>query len=100
MDLQFFKENFDKFLADAKVQVESIQNDVQSAPQILNETIENVKFQSQDLIAKLQSTSQEVLKGDFLKKDYSADVQNAISGAQDLVNKAFDSIKEAIEKAK
>ena len=100
MDLQFFKENFDKFLADAKVQVESFQNDVQSVPQFVNETLENVKLQSEDLIGKLQSTSQEVLKGDFLKKDFSTEIQNAVSSAQAVVNNAFDSIKEAIEKAK
>lgn len=98
--LDFLKKNIDQLVADVKTQAASIQNDIK----ILPETIQQLAANSQVLLGearmKFEAVSDDLLKGDLFKKDYTPEIQKVVVELQTSVTKMLDSIKNAIEKAK
>ena len=94
------KNNLNQLLADAKIQIESVKNDFR----VLPETVAQIASNSQVLMGQarmqVEAVSDEILKGDFFKKDYKPEVQRVVTELQTSVVKMLDSIKNAIQKAK
>jgi|GEM_PF-3681174 len=99
-NFQFFKENLDKFVQDAKVQVESLQNDIKVLPETVQQILANSQVLLGEARVKFEALSDEVIKGDFLKKDYRPEIEKVVVELQTSVSRMFDSIKDAINKAK
>ncbi len=99
-NFNFIKGNLDQLVSDAKVQIESIKNDIR----ILPETLEQIAANSQVLMGQarmqIESVSDDLLKGKFFNKDYQSEIKHVVVELQTSVTKMLDSIKNAIEKAK
>ncbi|MCO5233660.1 MAG: hypothetical protein LC105_07835 [Chitinophagales bacterium] len=99
-NLESFKKNWDLFISDVKIQVESVKNDIK----VLPETIEQLASNSQVLLgqakAQLQTISAEFQNGNLLKKDFKPQIKKVTVELQTAVIKMLDSVKHAIEKAK
>lgn len=99
-NLEFIKNNIEQLIADVKVQVSSIQNDIK----VLPETVQQIAANSQVLLGEARMTfeavSDEFVKGELFKKDYKPEIQKVVVELQSSVTKMLDSIKNAIEKAK
>ncbi len=99
-NLEFIKKNIEQLVADVKVQVSSIQNDIK----VLPETVQQLAANSQVLLGearmKFESVTDEFVKGDLFKKDYKPEIQRVVTELQTSVTKMLDSVKNAIEKAK
>lgn len=99
-NFDFIKKNAEQLIADAKIHVASIQNDIK----VLPETVQQLAANSQVLLGearmKFEAVSDDLLKGDLFKKDYKPEIQKVVVELQTSVTKMLDSIKNAIEKAK
>jgi archaellum component FlaC len=99
-NFQFFMDNFDKLMEDAKVQVESLSNDLKDLPM----TVETLLIKGQEQLheAKEQAEllSAKVISGEVFKKDYKPELQKVVSELETATHQIFASIKTAIENAK
>ena len=99
-NLQFFMENFDKFLEDTKIQVESLGNDLKDLPESLQQTARGVEEQVASITERIPAASRELLSGALLKRDLRPELSQAVSHLEMEVDELFTRIKSAIEKAK
>lgn len=99
-NLQFFRENFDKFLEDAKVQVESLTNDFKDIPDGIQETLAQFQQELPHLGEKFATASRNVLNGTLVNKDFRPALQEIVSHLEKEVDNIYVRIKSAIEKAK
>lgn len=99
-NLQFFRENFDKFLEDAKIQAESLSNDLKDIPESLQQTAQQVQEQVAHLSENLSAASKDLFSGELLQKDFRPELQQVVSHLEMEVEELFTKIKSAIDKAK
>jgi predicted transcriptional regulator len=99
-NLQFFRENFDKFLEDAKIQAESLGNDLKDIPETIQQTAQQIHEQVSHLSDNISSASQELFSGELLKKDFRPELQQVVTKLEMEVEELFTRIKSAIDKAK
>lgn len=98
--IDFIKNNLDQLIADTKVQLESIQNDIKVLPETIQQIAANSQVLMSEARTKLESVADGFINGDLLKKDYKPEIQKVVVELQTSVTKILDSIKKAIEKAK
>ena len=99
-DFKFFIDNFDKLMADAGIQVESLTNDLKALPETLEQTIANVQVQAEAIKEKVEATTQQLLSGELLQQDFRPELQKIVADVEEKVDAVFTEIKSAIERAK
>jgi predicted nucleic acid-binding Zn-ribbon protein len=99
-NLQFFRENFDKFLEDARIQAESLSNDLKDIPESLQQTVQQVQEQVAHLSENLSAASKDLFTGKLLQKDFRSELQQLVSHLETEMEELYSRIKSAIDKAK
>lgn len=99
-NFKFFVDNFDQLLDDAKVQVESLSNDLKELP----ETVQGLLAEGQEKlhVAREQADllKTQILTGEIFQKDYKPEIQKVVSELETATQQIFESIKTAISNAK
>jgi hypothetical protein len=99
-DFKFFIDNFDKLLADAGIQVESLTNDLKALPATLEQTIANVQVQAEAIKEQVDATTQQLLSGELFQQDFRPELQKIVADVEGKVDAVLSEIKSAIERAK
>lgn len=99
-DFKFLIDNFDKLMAEASIQFESLSNDLKALPVTLEQTIANVQVQAEDIKEKVETATQQLLSGELLQQDFRPELQKIVADVEEKVDAVFSEIKSAIERAK
>lgn len=94
------KNGFQQLMADTKVQMESIQNDIRLIPETLEQLAENSQVLMGQTRMQIEAMTDKIMDGTFFQKEYKTQIQHTVTELQTAVVKMLDSIKNAIEKAR
>lgn len=99
-DLEFFRANFDRFLADAQVQIESLSNDLKDLPNTLQQVVIEGQGKVEEVKALVEQGIADLQSGELLSKDYTPEIKDAVEKLETAVQEIYVSIRNAIENAK
>lgn len=95
-----FKQQIDQVLSDIKVQINSIQNDLEIVPETIQQIAKNAQVILDEALIKVEALSKQVMNDKIINDQNKAQIHKAVNELQKVINNTFSFVKEAINKAK
>lgn len=99
-DINSIKKDINQLITDARVQLDSLQNEIKILPDTLQQLASNSQVIFDEARMKIEKASDKFIKENPLNKNYKDQIQNVVDKVHTSINQTLDAIKDAIEKAK
>lgn len=98
--LDNFRVQINQILSDTKVQIVSIQNDLEIVPETIRQLTSNAQFLLDEALIKIEALSKQLMNDKVINDQNRSQINKAVAELQKMVNNTYSFIKGAINKAK